>query len=342
MRESHASLGPRLRKAEDPDTPDHVLRELAHDPNPAVRLCVAENESTPVETLRLLAIDEPDIRFGVAGNESAPEDLLLLLSEDEDEEIAECAQATLAGLKTAKGSGVAEQESYSTPLDPTPWGDVLTGNQREQFLEGKTLVEESGNSGPLDLAEEPDTPVSILWYLGLIAEWEGIREAVASNQSAPAELLTILARDPSDLVRLAVQANPNASPEARRLFAEVARAESAVTPPEALLEMARSAEPLIRLRAAANPGIGRDGSLELLPLLHDEGLDGPLAWGLAVNPRTDPLVLDALARSQAFDSNTGDSVALLVAQHDNTTPEALAELRDCTYPDVQRVLASRT
>lgn len=359
VRESRASLMPRISKAEDPNTPVDVLRELASDPNPAVRQCVAENESAPEDVLRALSFDEPDIRFGVAGNDSVPEDVLAMLSVDEDEEVRQCAQATArrlsggqggfpeahVGLTIEKAPEVEDERSIDEVQDAddlvAPWIHGLTAEQSSLVLQGRSLAEEIQDAGPLDLAEDPDTPVAILWYLGLTAEWYGIREATASNESAPGDLLNLLSRDSHELVRAAVEANPTAPPEARRYLADVEAASSEDTPLSVLLDMAVSDDPLIRLHASANPGIAKEGSRTLLQLLEREGLDGPLAWGLASNPQMHSLVLEELAGSSAFDAMSGDSVALLVAGHPNATPYILEMLADCRYPDVQRVLASR-
>lgn len=359
VRESHSALKPRISKAEDPNTPVEVLRELASDPNPAVRQSVAENESAPEDVLRALSFDEPDVRFYVAGNQSAPEDVLAMLSVDEDEEVRLCAQATCrllsggqGGLSEAHGGLTIEEASEAEDdrrddeaLDAddlvAPWIRGLTTEQGSLVLEGRSLAEGIQGAGPLDLAEDPDTAVAILWYLGLTAEWYGIREATASNESAPGELLNLLARDPHESVRAAVEANPASPPEARRYLADVEAAASEGTPLSLLLDMAVSDDPLIRLQASANPAIAKDGSHALLQLLEREGLDGPLAWGLASNPHMHPLVLEVLAHSSAFDAISGDSVALLVAGHPNATPYILETLADCEYPDVQRVLASR-
>ena len=62
-----------------------IISKLAQDKNANIRWNVAENTSTPPETLLKLAQDKDlDVRYSVAKNTSTPPELLLKLSQDKD------------------------------------------------------------------------------------------------------------------------------------------------------------------------------------------------------------------------------------------------------------------
>jgi len=68
--------------------PSEVLRKLAEDEDPWVRLAVARNTNTPPDVLRKLAEDEDwEVRRAVASNPSAPPEALLGLAMDPQEDV---------------------------------------------------------------------------------------------------------------------------------------------------------------------------------------------------------------------------------------------------------------
>jgi len=70
--------------AENPSTPEDILRELATDEYQAIRATVAKNPSTPIDVLRDLAQDEHWlVRWNVAENPNVSSKLLVMLFEYE-------------------------------------------------------------------------------------------------------------------------------------------------------------------------------------------------------------------------------------------------------------------
>jgi|688.fasta_scaffold193641_1 hypothetical protein len=73
----------RLRVAENPRTPIHILEILAADKNEDVRVAVGTNPSTPPHLSYQLAFDENiDVRLGLADDINTPFEVLETLTED--------------------------------------------------------------------------------------------------------------------------------------------------------------------------------------------------------------------------------------------------------------------
>ena len=73
----------RLRIAENPRTPVDTLELLASDRNPDVRVAVATNPATPAYiSYRLAFDDDPNVRLGLADDVNTPIELLDKLLED--------------------------------------------------------------------------------------------------------------------------------------------------------------------------------------------------------------------------------------------------------------------
>jgi hypothetical protein len=80
-------------------TPPAVLRALATDSDPKVRMTVAMIRRAGEEILRLLGADsDPSVRRAVASNAKAPLDLIESLAADSAEHVAQVAKARLARL----------------------------------------------------------------------------------------------------------------------------------------------------------------------------------------------------------------------------------------------------
>ncbi len=78
----------RCRVAENKSTPAETLKILSKDPDADVRCRVAENKSTPAETLKELGSDsDVAVRRYIARNESTPVETLDQLSNDYDERV---------------------------------------------------------------------------------------------------------------------------------------------------------------------------------------------------------------------------------------------------------------
>lgn len=86
----------RLRVAENPRTPIDTLELLSTDKNPDVRIAVGTNNSTPPYVSFKLALDEdPNVRLGLADDINTPIELLEKLARDENPYVASRAIDTM-------------------------------------------------------------------------------------------------------------------------------------------------------------------------------------------------------------------------------------------------------
>lgn len=87
----------RMRVAEHPNTPSHVLLLLAKDVDPEVRMSVANNPNVTMQILSWLTNDEAaDVRFYLAEDPKLPRHLLVKLSQDENPYVVQRAELTLS------------------------------------------------------------------------------------------------------------------------------------------------------------------------------------------------------------------------------------------------------
>ena len=147
--------------AENPSTPVDSLRKLASAENQSVRESVARNPSTPVDVLRTLASDANTyVRGGVAINPSTPVDLLTIQASD--------ARSYVRG-------GVARN-----PSTPVSLLTILASDADMRVRRGAT--------------ENPSTPADSLRTLASDAD-ERVRASVATNPSTPVDVLRKLTSD---------------------------------------------------------------------------------------------------------------------------------------------------
>ncbi|THF70400.1 hypothetical protein E7T06_08020 [Deinococcus sp. Arct2-2] len=173
---------------------------------------------------------DPVIRAHVAGHLEASDALLMTLATDPQDEVQ---AADPRDWKTAAGLTEEEQRQAIDSL----WDDRL-----------------------YVLAQNPHLLPELLNHLAAIARSgnAGARETVAGNLTLP--LLTPLARDPEDSVRVAVAQQGRLSPE---LLLELASdpeyrvrqavARNPATPPEALEQLAEA--PWLAQSVVANPNV---------------------------------------------------------------------------------------
>ncbi len=137
-----------------------------------------------------------------------------------------------------------------------------TGPQRAAMRDAAALA--PGDSAILHLA--PPVTASKLDRLRLLAAHPrpGIRQSVASNRHAPADLLTRLGADPSPEVR-----------------GEVAR--NATSDPVLVERLSRDADPRVRCWAVLNPGLG-DARVRELAGDGDAQVARLAGWRLASTP----------------------------------------------------------
>jgi hypothetical protein len=198
--------------------PAHVLRDIAHSDSCWARDAVAENPSTPTDTLEYLSRDEySSVRCRVVSNPSTPPAVLAEMALDEDcivrhsvAESSSVAADTLRLLATDE-SIMVRREAARNPLMPV---DAL-----------------------MELAGDDD-----FW----------VRRAVVNNPSTPAEALTLLSQDEDRDIRYAVANSSNAPAEA--LEAVLYGADQAIIESVALNSSA-PADILVRLSKSHDHGV---------------------------------------------------------------------------------------
>jgi dihydroxyacid dehydratase/phosphogluconate dehydratase len=88
-----------LEAAENHSTPNDILSMLAESCNIEVRMAVAGNKNTLLETVVMLSQDESaDLRYQLAKNHNIPESVLHLLAEDPNPYVVDQAKRTLIRL----------------------------------------------------------------------------------------------------------------------------------------------------------------------------------------------------------------------------------------------------
>lgn len=86
-------------------TPARVLRRLSKNPEPELRIAVADHLNTPEEVLLLLAGDDnPDVRYAIAENHNISLKVLNKLLNDSNPYISHRAQTTLRRLGAGDGA----------------------------------------------------------------------------------------------------------------------------------------------------------------------------------------------------------------------------------------------
>lgn len=86
----------RLRVAENPKTPIHILELLSMDRSPDVRIAAGSNQSTPpYVSFRLASDEDANVRLGLADDINTPIELLEKLTADENPYVACRAMQTI-------------------------------------------------------------------------------------------------------------------------------------------------------------------------------------------------------------------------------------------------------
>lgn len=161
--------------AKDKQSPPELLVLLSRDEHVDVRAWVAENPSTPVETLWNLFLSNGGglVDFRLARNRSCPDELLVALYQ--------------------RTADVGVRWRVATRPRPAPSAELLRLFAAERGVW-------YGRAIRITAAGNPNTPSDSLTSLGSDDE-ETVRSVVAYNPETPAEVLTRLAVDPSVDVR---------------------------------------------------------------------------------------------------------------------------------------------
>lgn len=279
-----------------------VLLKLAKDADPRVRAAVADRVFTPVDAMKSLARDRhEDVRYAVAGASNAPDEALSALVNDVSERVAKKAKKTLRRRNKpdeisrdvhgsdaelgALGSDV-RMLLETRPVDP---GDVLHALAKTRVMSGALEYDGPWLDARRKLAQQPWMPAEVLRSLAK-QHYDGVREAVAGNESTPAEVLEDLCL--SEVAEVAL-ANPNTPPDTLRMYAwgrDQVKAVAAIANPTVPVDLSDFATGGLRKAVAANPA----ASPELLTSLANDA-DTSVRCEVAKNPSTPIATLELLA-----------------------------------------------
>lgn len=163
----------------------------------------------------------------------------------------------------------------------------------------------------LAVAENPKTPPEVLRSLAF--DTAMVRSAVASNSSTPQDVLARLARDIEYIVREAVAANPEASPEVIRILADVDNGDTS-----------------IHRKITLHPKI----TPEILEYLGENSKNMSVQGAVAENSLTPPATLAKLAAVEFCRPN--------IARNPSTSQEVLRKLADPSTendPEIREAVA---
>lgn len=204
------------------------LAALAADNDASVRKGVATNPCAGASLLTALAQDRAaEVRLTVASNPSTPSDALEHLASDRDVEVA------LAVALHSSSTGAALRKIISIhngPVDgpASSWRErlaIAADLERRSWLLGSVELRDAFNASLPDLlgelrwfkgprqavASRENCPVDVLVELAQHPDTVGY---VAGNPSAPANVLIALTHDADSKVRRAVASNPSTPAEA--------------------------------------------------------------------------------------------------------------------------------
>lgn len=262
---NHPDAGIRIAVAENPNTPidtlqwlaAHNLQRLPKDREQilylaSVRASVASNPSTPVDILEKLASDENNrVRLSVVKNPNTSVNILQYLVDDRDREVAETATKLMK-----QRLGEYDAAVLRDPKTPT-W-----------------VVEKLAKQEASAVAAHPNAPLNLLLEFSKHKNW-GLREAVAKNPNAPVSILEQLAQDEVSQVRRQVAVNPNIPVNLLEQLAKDPEVRQAVaknpnTPIAILEQLAKDQDYKVRIIIASKTNLS---SQILEELANDKGQD---------------------------------------------------------------------
>jgi ribonuclease HI len=197
-------------EATDPATLPDRLRELLHI-QPKLAEVLAANPSSPPDVLAILATSaNRGVRLRVARNLSSPVDTIAGLADDDPD-------------SAVRGTAVLNQFARHAPdaADVARW----TKKQRRAAAHHPdtspavlAVLALGGKSLRIVVARHPHTPPFVLQILA--SQYKGARAGVATNPAATEALLTGLAQDSSVDVRVSLARRPGLPDAVRRRLAD--------------------------------------------------------------------------------------------------------------------------
>ena len=165
----------RRNVANNPSTPVQILEMLATDKNAEVRYDVAKNPNTPVNILIQLSTDSKAwVRYDVAKNPNTPTNILSQLATDND-----------IGVRRNVAA------NPNTPIE------ILS-----------KLATDNNHGVRYSIAANPNTPVEILVELAT-DHHSYVRQYIATNPNTPVHILSKLAADSHGTICQYIAGNPN-------------------------------------------------------------------------------------------------------------------------------------
>jgi hypothetical protein len=318
--------------AASPETPRHVLAELAHDSDENVRIAIAHNPTTPPNVLAELVCDKnPAVQNNLAQNPATPPDIIAQLAGDRDPFIREAVAKNPAAspqiftlLARDADLGVRDAVVESPSIPP----EILAGLAGDLWRY-RELAEDWGY---YKLAEElsgnPATPPDVLAELArkvllkekqvdeLRREWHP-KNNLSQDPSTPAYVRARLARELPLLekriinlklwrdwsLKRRIASNPSTPPDVLAEFARDSSGDYSVrnavaanrsAPSKALAALACDPEVIVRSKVARNLATPRD----LLAVLAGDSWPF-IRQTVALHPLTPPNVLAELAYDPA-------------------------------------------
>lgn len=320
--------------------PPKVADQLAADPNSAVREALASNVSAPVAVLRDLAHDaDPAVAVKAFANPSAPADTVnalapSLLTFGDAVYLPTVLEALSRNAVDLPGQLVEDaldrlSHSYLPGCDAER---IVAHDARTSSRTLQRLAKSPRDDIRAAVAAHSATPAPLL--TALAADATGcVRRAAAGNARCDADVLAALLTDDDWSVKNAAAANPSLRQADREAF-DALRAEHVVTRDE-LERLAAHRHADMRMRV---PRYYREAPADILALLAGERRSVHVRRAVAGHPNTPPIALTTLA-----DLNDPD-IDMSISYHAATAPDVrlamAARSLDCAImvilnPDIE-------
>lgn len=295
-----------------------VLVPLSSDDDPGVRFYVAFNPYTPSPSLGKLARDpNPTVRWGVARNSRHLFDIDTTFVKDLDG--GGGALVELGRAFGRKGIFLTNSTEIETITPGSFWkiADRFQSFEVKRRRLGLKVYNEQTANAVLTVLAEDYAEV--------------VRVGLASNPNTPAEILSILHNDVSLTVRRHVAVNENTHPDTLGVLAQdsarsvrLAVARNPFAPLHVLADFSVDLDEAIRIEVARNPGCS---PALLLGMIFDTSVS--VRQGIAAHPNLpDPGIIK-------LSDDPSLEVRQAVIGNINTVPEALRQLSFDTDEDIR-------
>ncbi|PPD43799.1 MAG: hypothetical protein CTY16_12755 [Methylobacter sp.] len=315
------------------NTSTKTLHELAQNERVgSIRINVARNPNTDLETLRKLTFDKiADVRAAVADNLNVPPDLLDILANDKSisvrvavSESSNTSNKTLTRLAQSSSQNICDAvlKNSNTPREVISVLNAKNPKTSARLL--GLLSKDKNESVRVNVARNEHCP--LIAFSNLVKDdVEMIRVSVAHNNTLPTDLLIQLSTDKSALVRLAVAKNKNCPVIALRNLANdetekvrIAIACHSSSPDDLLIQLASDKSKLVCLEIAKRQDCPESALIKL-------ATDDTVSVRLAIfhNAKTPSNLFDNNASSTSANSGAyPKNLHSYADQHTNNSKDA--------------------